>query len=264
MQYVAWDIETAKITPEGADLMACRPFGICCAATLTSEGQPRLWHGDEQPDGRLAPQMSPHELRLLAIYLRRMQETGHYVLTLNGAGFDFRILADECQDPAWEREIARLALGSIDIGFAMVCEKGFMIGLQTAALGMRLPGKTEGMHGDLAPALWAQGRAEQDRVLQYVARDVETTAVVYAAILAKGYLAWTSKRGAPCSWRPWLKVDGQVADARLQTVQEGLEMPAPDTSWMAEPRPREAYVGWALDLVREESRAPNPLESWRP
>jgi hypothetical protein len=33
------------------------------------------------------------------------------------------------------------------------------------------------------------------------------------------------------------------------TVEECLALPVPDTSWMTEPRPREAYYSWINDLV---------------
>ena len=44
--FVAFDIEIANPFPDGVDdWQPFRPFGISCAATLTSEGQMTVWHG---------------------------------------------------------------------------------------------------------------------------------------------------------------------------------------------------------------------------
>ena len=45
-KYIAFDIETAKILPKDVeDLLAHRPLGICCAATLAADqSAPRLFY----------------------------------------------------------------------------------------------------------------------------------------------------------------------------------------------------------------------------
>ncbi len=244
--FVAFDLEIASEIPDGAgDWKQLRPLGISCAATLTDEGSLMLWHGKEQPDGRLAARMTALECQDLAEYLVGHAELGIVALTWNGLGFDFDILQEEC-GPGYMRDFihALARYDHIDIGFQMFCERGFMVGLQTAALGMGLPGKTEGMHGDLAPKMWAQDREQQDLVLQYVAQDVRTTADLYRAILARRSLTWTTKRGTRSEWRPTFHVEGSVPGGRLLTVQECLALPEPDTSWMTNPWPRSKFTGW--------------------
>ena len=61
----------------------------------------------------------------------------------------------------------------MDMMFHAFCELGHGVGLDAAARGMGLAGKTKGMTGELAPVLWAQGKREE--VLRYVSQDVRTT-----------------------------------------------------------------------------------------
>jgi hypothetical protein len=259
-EFIAFDLEIAKEIPEGTDdWKKIRPLGISCAATLTSTGGLRLWHGREQRDGTFARQMTPEECNALFIHMLTFasyNEPHGYVLTFNGLGFDFDILAEECSPAGGDvcHQLARYQ--HIDMGFAMFCEKGYMIGLQAAAKGMGLPGKTEGMHGDLAPKLWAQGREEQNKVLEYVIQDARTTADVYRAILRKRALYWTSKSSKPRDWNPHLKVNGDVGKPRMLTVDECLQLPEPDTSWMDKPWPRTKFTGW-LELQEAPKPAPS-------
>jgi hypothetical protein len=120
-----------------------------------------------------------------------------------------------------------------------------MVGLDTMAKGLGLAGKTEGMKGALAPAMWAESREAQDRVLEYVAQDVKTTAEIYEALLERKKLWWMTKRGTRTRspWEPIVLKDGD-GDARLLTVAEALMLPEPDTSWMDAPWPRSKFAGW--------------------
>ena len=60
-KFLALDIETAKVLPDGADLRSQRPLGICCAAVLAGgDDQPKLWYSvnpDGTPCGRSAPEI---------------------------------------------------------------------------------------------------------------------------------------------------------------------------------------------------------------
>jgi hypothetical protein len=244
---VAFDLEIAKEIPEGEGWQACRPLGISCAATVDTDGDLRLWHGAEQraafSAGRYPPQMLPAECQKLAQYLVEMQSEGYKVVTWNGLGFDIPVLGEECGDLVSFDNLRDLALDHVDMAFAMFCEKGFMIGLNAAAHGLGLEGKTEGMHGDLAPVMWGQGVEAQEKVLEYVAQDARTTFDVYQAVQKGRVLPWTSKRGRPAIWIP-----GQ---GRFLTVREALELPEPDTSWMSNPWPRSKFAGW-LDGVKTQ------------
>lgn len=267
--YCAFDIEIA--TPiSGPDWKADRPLGISCAATLTSDGDLVLWHGrhddllqydDTAP---LPAQMPSEDVIELAGYLLDQQAQGYTLLTWNGLSFDLDVLAEETHNENWFRPIADLAMRHIDMGFLMVAQMGYMIGLETCAHGLGVGSKTEGMHGDLAPILWnfrgwagidagtrvrveALGvrpgtREAQNLCLKYVEQDVRLTAAVYEALLRQGQVYWTTAKGTR-SYHPWRP---KSADGRLLTVEEALALPEPDTSWMTNPRLRINYYEWTL------------------
>jgi RNase_H superfamily len=231
--YLAFDIEIARLLPSGAqDWKSFRPLGITCAATLADGEEPRLWHGlalDDKP----ADQMGRSDLGRMLGYLVEKSQAGYTILTWNGLGFDFDILAEE----SGEQETCQtLALGHVDMMFHIFCVKGFPLGLDTAAKGMGLPGKTAGMAGDLAPKYWAQGRREE--VLEYVAQDSRTTLDLARAAERGAGLQWKSRRGLPQLIplpRGWL------------TVREALHLPLPDTSWMTNPMHRSRFTDWLKD-----------------
>ena len=61
-KFLALDIETAKVLPDGADLRSQRPLGICCAAVLAEgDDQPKLWYS-VNPDGTPCAQISAETL----------------------------------------------------------------------------------------------------------------------------------------------------------------------------------------------------------
>jgi len=236
MKYVAFDLEISKEIREGCeDWRSLRPLGISCAATYDSTGNLTIWQPQKPRDSNAsyASKMSEVECGELANYLYKKHELGYEVITWNGLGFDFDVLCEEVCFPTKERVI-ELALDHIDVAFAMLCAKGYMIGLNTAAQGMNLPGKTDGMSGALAPAMWQQGREAQEKVLEYVGQDAIVTANVYDAITRKQVLYWISRSGRYSYWRV----------RKVLRVNEALKTPEPDTSWMTDPWTREKFVGW--------------------
>jgi len=235
---IFFDLEISRIIPENAgDWSEYRPFGISCAATMAGD-EIQLWHGDE--NGRIAHCMSVEQCQDLAFYLYDQWVLGAQIVTWNGLGFDFDVLAEECKRQGWHDNMVDLALSHIDIAFAMFCDLGYMCSLDRAAEGMKIPGKVEGMGGGLTPVMWAGSREEQEAVLEYVAQDARVTRNLYEEIVTAGYLRWITQRGHPCK-RPWYP---HLVDGRLATVSESLEKPAPDTSWMDSPWSREKFLGW--------------------
>ena len=95
-KYVAFDIETAADIP-GPEFnwRDHRPLGITCAAALASDAaDPIIWHG-KSPDGNPAKQLSQAEAHRIVDHLRDMARGGYTLLTWNGLGFDFDVLAEE-------------------------------------------------------------------------------------------------------------------------------------------------------------------------
>ena len=227
---LAFDIETAKPLPdEVTDLLSHRPLGIACAAAVDIEGQHEvLWHGRKA--GTFAAQMSRGEAQRLVHDLVGFVEGGYTLVTWNGVGFDFNILAEESGLPG---ECASLALAHIDLMFHIVCSRGFPLALDKVAQGMGLPGKPSGMSGSKAPTLWASGH--QADVLGYVVGDCRTTFAVARATEQRGSIEWVTARGRhatialPSGWL---------------TVDQAMQLPLPDTSWMRTPLTRESFTDW--------------------
>jgi hypothetical protein len=230
-RYLAFDIETSKDVPgDDFNWRPHRPLGISCAATLAGDAaQPLLWHG-KAPDGSPAARMSREDAQGLVEYLSKMAADGYTVLTWNGLGFDFDILAEESGALARCRECA---LTHVDMMFQVFCTLGYPVGLDKAAQGMGLPGKPPGMSGVKAPKLWAQGNFQE--VLEYVAQDVRTTMQLALVCEERRKLQWITRKGTRSSLalpKGWL------------TVRESLKLPEPDTSWMSAPLSRREVTKW--------------------
>ena len=229
-RFLAFDIETAKLLPEQVpDLLSHRPLGITCAAVVDMEGRhERLWHG--RASETFAAQMSRAEAQELVHDLALLVEEGYTLLTWNGLGFDFNILAEES---GLHIECERLALAHVDMMFHVVCTKGFPLALDKVAQGMGLPGKPSGMSGSKAPALWASGR--QQEVLDYVVGDCRTTLAVARAAEERGGIEWVTMKGSRATMA---LPDGWLAADQAMTLR------LPDTSWMRTPLTRESFTAW--------------------
>jgi len=240
---IGFDIEIAKELPEEEDWAKHMPLGISCMAVwIPGEGYPHPWRTRYEVDGMIDGAMRAGEVDEVVLWLHEMQQKGYKIITWNGAGFDFRVLAVECSHPEMVREIA---WDHIDLAFQMLCEKGYMIGLDTAAKGLGVEGKLEGMSGALAPVMWKQDRDAQQKVLKYVGQDARMTGQLYEALLKWGELVWITKKGYRTK-SPWVPTfQGSVRErGRFLTVRECLELPKVDTSWMDKPWDRSQFVGW--------------------
>lgn len=225
-KYLAFDIETAKVMPEGdPHWRSCRPLGISCAATLLDDtDELNLWHG------ATSDRLSQQEAADLVEYLTAQVNDGYTIATWNGMGFDFDILAEESGMLA---ECRKLAVTHVDMMFHILCRLGYGVSLNAAAKGMGLAGKPDGINGASAPNLWAEGKREA--VLDYVAQDVRTTAALATACEASGWLRWITKKGAG---RKMMLPGGWL------TVEEAWELPEPYTSWMTDPWKRSDFTAW--------------------
>lgn len=231
-RYVAFDLEIAALLPEGvADLDAHRPLGITCAALAWEYDGALLaatfcGHDD---GGAIQPRMSRAECAALVHLLADLVAGGHTLLTWAGCGFDFRTLAEESGCPA---TCSALASAHVDMMLHFHALTGYALGMDAAARGAGLHGKTNGVRGAQAPQMWADGCHAE--VLAYVAQDARTTVQVARAVEQQGCVRWTSKRGRPCT----LPID------RWLTVAEASALPLPDTSWLTDPWPRSKFTAW--------------------
>jgi hypothetical protein len=227
-RYVLFDLETELIQGP-LDLERHVP-AITIGATLTGEGDLRLWYEQDEGDQATGAMLTRESAQALLRHLEALVDAGYVVVTWNGAGFDFLVLAHA----SGQREACiRLAWEHVDMMFWLHCQKGFSVSLANAARAVG-SGKVEGMDGAEAARLWAAGHYED--VLAYVAQDVRATAAVYEQALQTRSLRWINTRGGLSR-----------ADGTLVSVRNAYQLPLPDTSWMRRPPwPREKFVGWML------------------
>ncbi len=229
-KYLAFDLETAKILPKDfGDLHDHRPLGITCAATWCSDESAAVTFHSNKDDGSPAPQMTPQDLTAFVEHLKMQSHAGYTIVTHNGLGFDFDILAEE----SGQRDDCRaLAVGHVDMMFHFFCGKGFPIKLTAAAqaIGMSKPVNVD---GSVAPQLWKDG--DHQTVLAYVAQDCRLTLDVAETSEASKKISWITGRGSKSFFElpvGWL------------TVEDASKLPLPDTSWMDNPWPRSKFLGW--------------------
>jgi hypothetical protein len=230
-KYVAFDLETAKDVPgEDFNWKAHRPLGISCAAIYPADAKEPIVRYGRKANGKPAPRMSAAEALRIVEELLNYQAAGYTVLTWNGLGFDFDVLAEESSDP---KACKKLALNHVDMMFHVHCDRGFPVKLDKAAEALGIPGKPAGMSGLLAPKLWAQKRYQD--VLDYVAQDVRIALEVALACEKRRQFAWITQKGSRRSFdlpHGWL------------SVRNALRLPDPDTSWMDSPIPRHGFTRW--------------------
>jgi hypothetical protein len=233
---IAFDLEIVKSIPDGVEWKDIRPLGISCAAgLLDNEPLSRLWfHKDEQTEEPLSGGMSQQYLKYLVQDLMFWVNDGGYtIVTWNGLGFDFDVLAEES---GMHDECKELALNHIDMMFHFLCVKGFPVGLDAVAKGLSLGGKKAGMTGADAPQLWAsENLSDRLKVLRYVHQDSLSTLEIYEKATQLGAVNWITKKG---------KYSHMPLFRDFKTVKECLEFPLPDTSWMDNPLTREEFYAW--------------------
>ena len=230
-KYAAFDLETGAEIPEEDEWRDHRPLGITCAALYAPElGDPIRWYSVDGT-GEIADRMSRPDLQLMVRTLQSLQEEqGFTLVTWNGMGFDFDVLAEES---GLHEECAQLALNHIDMMFQVFCKKGHPLGLDAAAHGMGLAGKTEGMSGMQAVSMWREG--EREDVLDYCAQDTRCTHEVAVAGEEARSIKWISRAG---------KHQSVPLRVGWLTVRQAMKLPLPDTGWMGEALPRESFTQW--------------------
>ena len=254
-KWLAFDIETVKAAPE--DSSASYALGVTCVATFKQgDLEPILWHGDFDHDsGRFPSEMTSIEVCRLSNYLLgNVYEDGFSVVGINSLGFDLRVLAEECQDPIVYDNLRGLAMMHFDPAFQMLCERGFMVGMKALGVGLQLSEqKTADMDGQKAVEMWTGSRADQDKVLEYVAQDARTTLAIAEALESKRWSwrdSWTRVVYKDRRAIRWLTKKNMIAHHHIANgllpVSECLKADLPNTDWMENPWSREGSAGWAL------------------
>ena len=231
---LAFDLEIVKDIPEEVEWRDIRPLGISCASVLIDEEPLSELHYHKEFDVPISGGMNKEELQdLVSILENHMNLGGYTLVTWNGLGFDFDVLAEES---GMYEECKELALNHIDMMFHFFCMRGFPVGLDATAKGLGLGGKMAGMTGALAPELWrSDNLRDRLKVLRYVHQDAVSTLEVYEESSIRNAVTWITKKG---------KFSTQPLFNGWKTVKECLEFPFPDTSWMDKPIAREDFYSW--------------------
>ena len=91
MKHVLFDLETELLA---GDLNLDRYVpAITIGATLTDGGTLKLWYEQDDKGNALGGTLGQDTAGALVRYLQTCVQDGYTVVTWNGAGFDFRVLA---------------------------------------------------------------------------------------------------------------------------------------------------------------------------
>ena len=227
--FLAIDIETNKTFPMGEDWRSAAPLGIACA-TAYADNKYWVW-AENDSNGAYKDQLSVEAAQELVHDLQTLAQE-YTIVTWNGAGFDWPIIAQESNELEACKE---LALNHVDMMLQLMCVKGYPVSLASACTTMGMPSKTEGVNGSMVNEMWANGQREQ--IIQYCIQDSYITATLANMCQRMNNLQWTSKRG---TLQTLMLPDGWLS------VENALQLPLPDTSWMTEPLTRQSFVNWLL------------------
>ena len=121
MKLAAFDLEIAKILEPGDyDWKAQRPLGITCAAVKATGPNPAVDNWEMEWKG--TPQLSQAACEDIVNKLCWLASEGYLIVTVNGVGFDFDVLAEESGSPY---TCADLAINHhVDLMLMSVCRLG--------------------------------------------------------------------------------------------------------------------------------------------
>lgn len=228
MKYIGWDIEIEKDVQEGTNWKNIRPLGITCASAVADDFVEPWWGG--KSESKYNSRMSPKECLEMMLFLK--SKTPEYtIVTWNGLAFDFDVAAEECLNKQLGIE---MALNHMDIMYQFFCQNGFPVGIDAVCKGSGLPSKIEGMHGDLAPQMWRDGRYQE--VIDYNIQDSRMALNVSNFIEAKHGLYWITKKG----------INKYKYIGNLLKVKDCSNIILPDQSWMTNPMSKEDYLNWTI------------------
>ncbi|MCH9651547.1 MAG: hypothetical protein K0U98_25190 [Deltaproteobacteria bacterium] len=238
MTLLSFDIEISDVFELGKneDMEKYAPFHVAVAATAVHEGEERLWYSEED-SGDPALNLTESKSREVLEYLEEMQQRGFKVCAWNGLSFDLKWLGKQAGDLALA---ARVALKSYDPMFQFFNLAGFPVGLAKAAEGLGIS-QEKLMDGADAPKQWRAGNHQS--VMDYCIGDCQMTNLVALEIQRLKKFRWVTARGSISS-KPF---------PRLKPVEEVIQDPGPDQSWMDKPIPKAKFYRWVQEALEPSS-----------
>ena len=234
MKLLSFDIEISDVFELGKyeDMEKYAPFNISVAATAIYNGEERVWYSENE-DGRPAMGLTQRRAHEFLEYLDEMQQQKFMVCAWNGLSFDLKWLGHQAGDMALA---ARVALKSYDPMFQFFNLAGFPVGLAKVAQAMGIP-QEKLMDGADAPKEWRAGNCK--KVMDYCLGDCQMTNLIILAIQKARQIQWVTGKGHISS-KPM---------PRLKPVEEVIQDPEPDQSWMGTPMPRVKFYNWVQDAT---------------
>ena len=229
MKLLSFDIEISDVfeLAKHEDMAQYAPFHISVAATAVHGGEERVWYS-EKPAGHPALNLTQQHAHSLLEYLAKMQQNEFMVCAWNGLNFDLKWIGHQAEDMALA---AQIALKSYDPMFQFFNQAGFPVSLAKVAQAMGVT-QEKLMDGADAPKEWRAGNYQ--RVMDYCLGDCQMTNLIIKAIEKTHQIRWVTARGTVSS-KPI---------PRLKTVEEVIQDPGPDQSWMNTPIPKESFYEW--------------------
>jgi hypothetical protein len=232
MKLLSFDIEISDVFELGQheDMEKYAPFHISVAATAIQNGEEWVWYSEDEED-RPALNLTQQRAHQLLEYLDEMQKIDFMVCAWNGLGFDLKWIGHQADDMALA---ARIALKSYDPMFQFFNQSGFPVGLGKVAEGMGIP-LEKLMDGADAPKQWRAGNHKA--VMDYCIGDCQMTNLIVCAIQKTQQVRWRTGAGH-IGLRPM---------PRLKSVEEVIQDPGPDQSWMNTPISKSKFYKWIED-----------------
>ncbi|MDY6912399.1 MAG: ribonuclease H-like domain-containing protein [Chloroflexota bacterium] len=233
MKLLSFDIEISDIFELGKheDMDKYAPFHISVAATAIHNGEEMVWYSRDE-EGYPALSLTPQRAHELLEYLDEMQKMDFMVCAWNGLSFDLKWIGHQADDMALA---ARIALKSYDPMFQFFNQAGFPVGLGKVAQGMGIT-QEKLMDGADAPRQWNEGNHQQ--VMDYCLGDCQMTNLIICAIQETRQVRWVTAKGHISS-KPM---------PRLKSVEEVIQDPEPDQTWMDKPMPKSKFYKWLQEV----------------
>ena len=234
MKLLSFDIEISDVfeLKQHEDMEKYAPFHIAVGATAILGGEERVWYSVGE-GARPELNLTRERARDLLEYLHQMQERGYAVCAWNGLGFDLKWIGHQAGGMALA---ARVALASYDPMFQFFNMTGFPVGLAKVAAGMGIR-QEKLMDGADAPEQWRAGNYQA--VMDYCLGDCQITNLIVRAIEKRRQVRWVTSKGSISA----------RSVPRLKTVEEVIQEPEPDQSWMDRPIPKRRFYAWVEEAL---------------
>ena len=206
MTIVSISLQTDELIPESGDLSNLK---ILCVSIFSTEAQ--MWLPPNNKFKR-ANHLSQQQVSEIVDELSKAK-----VVSWNGLGFDLQVLYHNCCDSE-KKKIKKIAKKHTDLGFAFMCENGYMTSLT------RLGFNTE-ITSSSIPILWKASRVGQDLVVKTNLEKSKFLIQMYQKIINNKKLEYNSKSGSILTWIPITFKDKPLSVKNASLIESDNDLP---------------------------------------